>query len=337
MRYVKIICAVSFVLLGVLAGANAAGAATAHPSSAYNCSGGNIPPGTYTSIDVTGVCYMPAGNIFVEKNLVVKAGALLDAVTPGDPPAHPLVPARVLVGGNVAVGHGAVLLLGCSPNISCPTGVTYDRVSGNLTAESALGVVIHSTAFGGSVSLLGGGGGTGTCTSIPPLWLEDPSLANGEGPGHPVPVYSDSEDNTMGHGLTIAGLKSCWVGALRNQVRGNAIFIKNKMGDPDALEMENNLVTRNLICFGNDPAIQFGDGAAAPNIVSKAALGQCGFNVLAPNPAPKGVEEHVSVKAATLGTYSGSHVQTSSKSFVFGTTESHDLLLGEKNSNTSSK
>src|ERR1700722_1872577 len=121
MRYVKIICAVSFVLLGVLAGANAAGAATAHPSSAYNCSGGNIPPGTYTSIDVTGVCYMPAGNIFVEKNLVVKAGALLDAVTPGDPPAHPLVPARVLVGGNVSVGHGAVLLLGCSPNISCPT------------------------------------------------------------------------------------------------------------------------------------------------------------------------------------------------------------------------
>ena len=98
--------------------------------------------------------------------------------------------------------------------------------------------------------------------------------------------------------------------------------------------MENNLVTRNLICFGNDPAIQFGDGAAAPNIVSKAALGQCGFNVLAPNPAPKGVEEHVSVKAATLGTYSGTHVQTSSKSFVFGTTESHDLLLGEKNTVT---
>ena len=43
------------------------------------------------------------------------------------------------------------------------------------------------------------------------------------------------------------------VGSLRNQIRGNATFIGNKMGDPDAMEIGNNLVRRNLTCLNNAP------------------------------------------------------------------------------------
>ena len=78
---------------------------------------------------------MPAGNITIRGDLDIAPGALLDAVTPGDPASAPAVPATVVVGGNVNVGAGAVLLFGCSPNISCsnPPAITYDRISGNLT------------------------------------------------------------------------------------------------------------------------------------------------------------------------------------------------------------
>src|ERR1700751_5584307 len=74
--------------------ASAASAAPAH-GGAYVCTGGNIAPGTYRSIVVTGICYMPAGAIVVRHNLTVAPGALLDAYTPGDPHAHPVVSATV--------------------------------------------------------------------------------------------------------------------------------------------------------------------------------------------------------------------------------------------------
>src|ERR1700758_2856628 len=63
------------------------------------CPGGNVPAGTYQSIRVTGVCFMPAGTVAVRGNLTIAPGALLDAVTPGDPSASPVVPATVLIGG----------------------------------------------------------------------------------------------------------------------------------------------------------------------------------------------------------------------------------------------
>ena len=139
--------------------ATAASAAPVGGGGAYTCSGGNVPAGTYQSIRVTGVCFMPAGTVAVRGNLTIAPGALLDAVTPGDPPTNPVVPATVLVGGNVLVGKGAVLALGCSPNISCPTGISFDRVGGNITALGSLAVVIHSATIGGNVTVLGGGGG----------------------------------------------------------------------------------------------------------------------------------------------------------------------------------
>src|ERR1700733_6980241 len=56
------------------------------------------------------------------------------------------------------------------------------------------------------------------------------------------------------------------------------------MGDPDAGEVLQNTVGDDIACFGNSPAVQFGDSGASPNVVDGRAFGECGFNVLSPDP-----------------------------------------------------
>lgn len=311
----------------------------------YTCTSGSIPAGTYGSMVISGVCYMPAGNITVRGDLTVAPGALLDAATQGDPAGSPVVPATVVVGGNVSVGNGAALIFGCSPNIFCssPPGVTYDRIGGNLTGIGALGVVVHSASIQGNVSLLGGGGGV-NCNSTPVTppstagapapWSEDASLDF-------TPVYSDVEDTSVGGNLSIVGLNSCWLGSLRDQIGGSATLVNNTMADPDAMEIGSNLIDSNMTCFGNSAGgvstVQFGDGAAAPNSVGGWALGQCGFNVQVLNPAaeagPGGILEHISVSTASLRTSFGTHTQSgpSVETLPLGVTASGDTLTAELN------
>ncbi len=327
----------------------------------YTCNGANggiIPQGTYGSIIITGTCYMPAGNITIRGDLNIAPGALLDAVTPGDPTGAPVVPATVVVGGNVNVGWGGVLLFGCSPNISCsnPPGVTYDHIAGNLTGYGALGVVVHSVAVGGNISLLGGGGGAAAanCSAVtmpqsgplpPAPWSQDPNLAF-------TPVYSDVEDATVGGNFTMSGLTSCWLGSLRDQIGGSASWVNNTMGDPDAMEIGSNVINGNMTCFANSAGgtsgVQFGDGGAAPSTVGGLGIGQCGFNVLQLNPSPGAlsmqkppqtctpttcIPEHVSVSKWSLATYQGTHTQVgpSQVSLSLGTTESGDTLAAAVN------
>jgi hypothetical protein len=330
--------------------ASAASAAPTGGGGAYTCTGGNIAPGTYRSITVTGICYMPAGTIVVRKNLTVAPGALLDAVTPGDPPGkHPVVPATVRIEGNVFVGKGAVLVLGCSPNISCsnPPGISFDRVGGNLTAIGSLAVVLHSATIGGSVSVLGGGGGaagganSGGCFNtkafpIPAPWSEDAALSN---PQTGSPQYTDAEDNFIGGNLTIAGVQTCWLGSLRNQVRGSLTYIRNVTSDPDGMEINNNLMGRNMTCLSNDPAVQYGDTLAAPNLVGGFAFGECAFNVVKPNPAASpgpppvsaGPLEHISVSTRSLKTYFGKHIATHVTSLPPVTTTSGYTITADLN------
>ena len=343
-RQIRLIPAALLFLCGLCwivapVGADSAEAVT----SSYNCPGGDVPAGTYSSISITGVCYMAVGNVVVKGNLTISAGALLDAVTPGDPPspATPVVPATLTVGGNVSVGKGAVLLLGCSPNISCavPPGISFDSIKGNLTAVGAQAVVVHSAQIGGNFSVTGGGGGPAaeTCaaqTPGPPIadlepWSED---ANWDF----VPVYSDAEDNSVGGNLTMSGLTSCWLGAIRNQVGGDATFNNDTMGDPDGLEIDTNLVNADMTCLSNSPAVQFGDSGAAPNIVGGIAIGQCAFSLVLPSPAPEAgapfgpVYEHISVSASSLGTYIGTHTTTSSPDTLESvTTTSNDTILAQ--------
>lgn len=320
--------------------AAAAGAAPLGGSGAYTCTGGDVPPGSYNSILITGVCFAPVGTIVVRGNLTVAPGALLDAVTPGDPPKpkQPVVPATVLVGGNVLVGKNAVLALGCSPNISCsnPPGISFDRVRGNLTALNSQAVVIHSATIGGSVTIAGGGGGaagganSGACFTapIPAPWSEAPGLVAGG------PQYNDLEDSFVGGNLIMAGVQTCWLGSLRNQVRGSVAYLSNVTSDPDGMEVNNNLIGGNMACKNNDPAVQFGDGGAAPNLVGGFASGECGFDVVLPNTGPNdtpGYSEHISVSLRSLNTYAGAHAAKHVASLPPVTTTSGYVITADLN------
>lgn len=320
----RLVPVVMLAVAGVVASAVSAGAAPV-PTNAwsvgqpYNCSGGNVPPGTYSSMIVTGICYAPAGTITVRGSLTVAPGDLLDAVTPGDPSANPLLPATVVVEGNVNVGRGAVLVLGCSPSQGC-NAITSDRIGGNLTGFGALAVVLHAVSIGGSVSLLGGGGGaaggaaSGACfgSPIPAPWSDDPALSSG---ANGSPQFTDFEENSIGGNFSILGLQTCWLGSFRNQVRGSVSLIGNSTSDPDGMEIGSNLAGGNIACLSNLPAVQFGDSGAAPNTVGGFAVGQCGFNVVLSNPAPgamagTGIPEHITVSAWSLRTYFGTHTQS---------------------------
>jgi hypothetical protein len=324
----------------VMSGAGAAGAWTGGgggDETALNCTGGttgvptNIAPGTYESITVSGVCTISFGNVRVEKNVTVEPGALLDNGTPGDPTTpkgSQVVAGNFYVGGNIKVGKGAVLILGCSPNSSCGggamgpppgPGISSAYVRGNVTAVQALGVVVHSSSIGGNFTVVGGGGGTtnasgqNACAAAPPApWSQDPGLTGN-------PVYTDVEDASIGGNYTIAGVQSCWLGSLRNQIRGDATFVGNQMADPDAMEIGNNLIRQDFTCFNNKPAPQFGDGASS-DLVGGRARGQCAFNVVLPNPAPEaiagsggtgvGIQQHFSVSTRHLKTYFGTFTDT---------------------------
>lgn len=243
----------------------------------YVCTGGAIPTGNYSSMEVTGVCSIPAGSVTVSGDLVIRPGALLDAVSPA---------ATVVVGRNLRVERGAVLFLGCGASlpICSNTSPGPDRVGGSIEAAQALGVVIHAVTVGGNLSIIGGGGGPsiamvgspGACFRVPAPspWSQDPNFST-------LPVYSDVEDTSIGGDLRIVGLQTCWLGALRNQVGGNLIDVHNQMGDPDANEVLANTVGHNLACFANTPAVHVGDSLAGPNQVSGRALGECASSSIA--------------------------------------------------------
>jgi hypothetical protein len=345
---VRLVPVVVLAVFGVMVSAVGAGA-TPPPANnpslgqPYNCTGGNVPPGTYTSVIITGICYAPAGTITVRGNLTVAPGDLLDAVTPGDPAGNPLLPATVVVGGNVNVGNGAVLALGCTPSQGC-NAINVDRIGGNLTGFGAQAAVLHGVSIGGSVSLIGGGGGaaggaaSGACfaSPIPAPWSDDPALSSGP---NGSPQFTDFEENSIGGNLSVLGMQTCWLGSFRNQVRGGISLIGDQTSDPDGMEMGSNLAGGSMTCLSNLPAVQFGDSGGAPNTIGGFGIGQCGLNVVLPNPAaeaaPGGIPEHITASAWTMGTYFGAHTQTGpSIPIPLGTpnvTESGNTLAAEFN------
>ncbi|HLN06677.1 MAG TPA: hypothetical protein VK217_10395, partial [Acidimicrobiales bacterium] len=98
MKALRFVPILMLALSGVLATTSAASAAPAGHwyGQTYNCTGGNVPPGVYKSMIITGVCYMPAGNVVVRGNLTVAPGALLDNGSPGDPSTGTPVVSAVL-------------------------------------------------------------------------------------------------------------------------------------------------------------------------------------------------------------------------------------------------
>lgn len=361
MKLLRLAPVLALGLIGLATPASAAVTSHGHHfAPSYDCSSGNVPPGTYGWLTISGVCTATTGTIVVRHDLVVQPGALLDDITPGDgplntlpsslatylatPPAGtPLISATVDVGGNVFVGKGAALLLGCSPNATCAGGITEGSIGGSLVADGALGVVVHSTQIGGNVSIRGGGDGqTGmaACTASPAPWSEDPTIAAAF-----LPPYTDLEDSVIGGSVNVSNQTSCWLGVLRNLIGGNLWISNNVMGDPDSNEVGNNLVHGNMGCWANvtgtpapptpqSPGIQYGDGAAGPSIVFGHAFAQCGFDVTALNPAaeagPGGVAEHLTVSAWRLHRYHGTHTDATPYAQVaLATTSTGDVLTGQ--------
>jgi hypothetical protein len=153
-----------------------------------------------------------------------------------------------------------------------PTLSSHDVVRGSLIAIHALGVVVHNAAIGHDVVELTGGGGV-TCKPTG-IFVKFGS-----------PVYSDYEDNWIGGSVWVKSLRSCWFGAIRNWVGGSMTVSKNRMADPDAMEVTSNVVLHDLTCFRNRHRVQFGDGHGIPNRVGLHAFFECGFHVILPNPA----------------------------------------------------
>jgi hypothetical protein len=274
--------ALGALLFMIFAGANTAPAfASQHPS--LTCSGaslqtpGIIQPGTYHSLAVQGVCVIPGGSVDVDQNVVVNPGGVLVANFPASP-GVPEGDAEVTVGGNLLVGSGATLVLGCAPSAGC-VNTTHDSIRGNLVADNPLGVLVHGDIVGGNVVHTSGGGGV---TCIPSGFFADVGS----------PDFSAYEDSTIGGNIVVTGVNSCWLGLARLTVAGNAILANNNLADPDAIEILSNVISHNLICEGNSMVWNSGETTPdlfprtpAPNTVDGKRIGQC---VLASPTTPGG-------------------------------------------------
>jgi hypothetical protein len=246
---------------GVAAMALALSPGVASAAATQVCSGTDGSPGvltgTYpasTEVVVQGWCAVNGGQAKVEGNLVLRPhSVLLAAFANNDVTGEGTSGLTVL--GNVKVLNGAVLLLGCEaahfaclddPNQNEPKLNGPASVGGSLTSVDPLGVVVHLTAFGGSVKETGGGGGE-TC---------NPSGAFAK---FGSPVYSDYEDVTIARNLSITGLTSCWLGTARAKIGGNATFKRDQLADPDAIEILDNHIGENLTCRDNSMVWDSGD------------------------------------------------------------------------------
>ncbi len=264
-----------------------------------SCTGTLTAPGVLSgnyrgTTVINGTCVVNAGKAVVHGDLVVTSGSNLIAAF-GKNDVTGTGTSSLKVTGDVRVGKNATTILGCEPNFfpcvddpdqNVGTLSSSTKIRGDLLASGALAVLVHNSSIGGDLRQRGGGGGV-TCAP-------DPTTALGS---HGSPTYSDYEDNTIAGDVSITGLNSCWLGFIRNKSQSDVRIAHNTMADPDANEIVTNTIAGDLACFGNLPAVQFGDSAGSSNLVGGDARGQCGFNVLIPNPEPSGPLTPVSVPA----------------------------------------
>ena len=248
----------------VLVGA-ATSPATAAPSPGV-CTSGSILAGTYSSLVVNGVCVVDAGMVNVTSGITIKPGAALFA----DYAASDLH-----VKGNVTVGNGAVLVLGCAPtNAACsndpspahPTLATHHSVGGKVTVSDGTLVRINSTNIKGDLAVVGGGNPCVTVSRAPSAGLTD---VGGD------LCVSAFEDNNVGGSVTIKNVSAGWIGFIRNQVVGTVTYAGNTSSSALGNEIVGNKVGGDLRCQNNLPAPQAGTAPGGPNLVAGTRTGQC--------------------------------------------------------------
>ncbi len=219
-------------------------------------SAGTALSGSYGNLTIRGNSYVKSGTtLTVTGSLTIAPGACLDAFTLG----------TVNVAGNVQVGKGAILALGCSPGAQgpfppCGTETTDDTVGGSILADQPLTMYLTATYIHGNVISWGGG---------------------------PGPVFSPYinypiKENVIGGNLQVANWRGAWFGVLRNTIHGSVVLfndvgvtISEETGLPDSTEIVSNTIGGNLFCFGNKPAPQVGDSGGSPNVVGGRKLEQC--------------------------------------------------------------
>jgi len=283
-RGIASLVSISGLLVSLLALVPATTASAAPAWHTRVCWGTAKRPGTlagaYWDAIVHGVCAVDRGPVLIQHDLIITRNSAVVAVF-GRRHSH------LWVGDNILVGRGGSLIMGCetkvnhgNPIFPCaddrhpghPTLYSHEVVVGSLIAYRALGVVVHNSWIGHDIVEIGGGGGV-SCKPAG-IFIRFAS-----------PVYSDYEDNWVGGSMWVKDLRSCWFGAIRNWVGGSITVSKNRMADPDAMEVTTNVVRHDLTCWRNVPAVQFGDGHGYPNQVGLHAYFECGFHVVLPNPA----------------------------------------------------
>lgn len=240
----------------VLSGGSAS-AAPPGSATAYTCTGGEIPSGTYASLTVTGVCKVPDGAVVnVVGNVNVAAGAVLDAHS---------APSTITVGRNVTAAAGSLVFLGCQPpsyvgntghpcysETDPPDVRTTITVGGNVTATGAHTVLLNGITVQGNVTLTGGG------AEIP--W----SIKN----------------NAIDGNLTVSGQAVEWLGVLfntigRNATLTNVTLTETHPGASMVVFVVRNTVGRNLICQDLAEGVSGGFVPGSVNVVGRNAIGQC--------------------------------------------------------------
>lgn len=237
----------SLSMLVIAASASAAPATT-------TCSGGEIAPGTYDGLTVTGDCTIK-GSVTVNGNVGVRPGAYLDAAYLGT---------RLTINGNVSVGRNATLGLGCSFGYhDCglrPVWRGAVTVNGNIVANQALTMYLDFTAVHGNVVSNGGG----DITKVDPNGLV-------------LPI----KDNVIDGNVMVNGWQGAWFGIIRNTIGGNVLAVNTtgtRIGDdgkPDSTEIVTNTIAGNLICQANSPPAQIGDSGGTVNTVGGNKIGEC--------------------------------------------------------------
>ena len=271
------------LLAGLLAsggGLLATGPSQAFADDAHTCSGTGSAPGVLTGshgdVQIKGFCVVNAGVADVE-NLTLEDHAVLIAAFALNDSTHSGV-SRLRVHHDLHVGEGATLFLGClatsspcldDPNPSNPTLNGPARVGGDLSSDEPLAVIVHDVTVGGSVVQEDGGGGF-TCKPKGPFAMFG------------SPVFSAYEDSSIGGDLRISGMKSCWLGVIRNHIAGDASFTGNHFADRDAIEIIDNHIGGDLACAdnsmvwdGHEISNHLYPRVNIPNTVGDDRSGQC--------------------------------------------------------------